>query len=185
DPPLPGPVALHPRLLGDHRRPGRRPRSVAEGRRGPLGRRPGRRRGHPLARRADHLRGPADHQPAADATDPVDAAAINGIAASRLRTMPGTKFAAVVQAVTGGLAQTSAPRYEEALACLGQLAGAAVPGRSGDDAEPDAVWMFRQQLWAAFEAKSECKPAGTVSADTARQAGGHLNYTADSAGKTA
>jgi hypothetical protein len=114
----------------------------------------------------------------------VDAAAINGIAASRLRTMPGTKSAAVVQAVTGGLAQTSAPQYEEALACLGQLAGAAVPGRSGDDAEPDAVWMFRRQLWAAFEAKSECKPAGKVSADTARQAGGHLNYTADSAGKT-
>jgi hypothetical protein len=47
------------------------------------------------------------------------------------------------------------------------------------------VWMFRQQLWAAFEAKSECKPAGEVSADTVRQAGGHLNYTADSAGKNA
>src|SRR5262249_13212408 len=75
--------------------------------------------------------------PQRDAVDPVDAVAISGIAASRLRTMPGTKFAAIAQAVTAGLAQTSTPLYEKALAGLGQLAGAAVLGRSGDDAEPD------------------------------------------------
>jgi hypothetical protein len=99
--------------------------------------------------------------------------------------MPGTKFASIVQAVTDGLAQTSAPPYELALAGLGQLAGATVLGRSGDHAEPDSVWMFGQELWVGFEAKSECKPAGEVSADAAREAGGHINYAATSVGTAA
>ena len=60
----------------------------------------------------------APPQPAA--ADSVDAAAISGIAASTLRIMPGTKFTAIVQAITSGLAQTSAPVYEKALASLGR-----------------------------------------------------------------
>ncbi len=120
-----------------------------------------------------------------DAADPVDAAAISGIAASRLRTMPGTKFAPIVQAVTDGLVQTGAPQYELALAGLGQLAGATVLGRSGDHAEPDSVWMFGQELWVGFEAKSGCKPTGEVSADAVREAGGHINYAAAGVGTAA
>jgi hypothetical protein len=119
------------------------------------------------------------------AAGPADSAAISGIAASPLRTMPRTRFTALARAVTSGLAQTSAPVYEKALAGLGQLAGTAVPARSGDDAEPDSVWMFGQDLWVGFEAKTECKPDGEVSADTAREAGGHLNYAAAAAGAAA
>ena len=66
--------------------------------------------------------------------------------------MPGTKFTATVQAVTSGLAQTSAPVYEKALASLGRLTGAAARP-PGDDAEPDSVWLFGQELWIGFEAK--------------------------------
>jgi hypothetical protein len=134
-----------------------------------------------LTTTASHLIAP----PQRAAADPVDAVAINGIAASRLRTMPGTKFAAIVQAVTDGLDQTSAPPYEKALADLGQLAGATVLDRSGEDAEPDSVWLFGQELWVGFEAKTECKPAGEVSAGTARQAGGHINYAVASTGTVA
>lgn len=57
--------------------------------------------------------------------------------------------------------------------------------RSGADAEPDSVWMLGPNLWIAFEAKTECDPGGNVSADTARQAGGHINYAASSTGTSA
>ncbi len=120
--------------------------------------------------------------PERGAADPVNAVATSGIAGSRLRTMAGTKFAAIIQAVTGSLAQTSPPLYEKALAGLGELVGAAVLGRSGDDAKPDSVWLDGQELWVGFEAKSECKPDGEVSAAAAREAGGHINYAAASAG---
>jgi len=97
-----------------------------------------------------------------------------------LRTAPGKKFTAIAQSVAEGLAQASAAPYEAALADLGELTGAAVLERTGADAEPDSVWMFGPHLWAGFEAKSECSPDGEVSADVARQAGGHLNYAAAS-----
>jgi hypothetical protein len=45
--------------------------------------------------------------------------------------------------------------------------------------------MLGQELWVGFEAKTECKPSGEVSADTAREAGGHINYAAASAGTAA
>lgn len=117
--------------------------------------------------------------------DPVDAIAIGRIAASRLRTAPPKKFADLTKSVRSGLSQSSASPFEQALADLGGLAGANVPERGGQDAEPDAVWMFERQLWVGFEAKSECSPDGEVSADVARQAGGHLNYEANTAGAAA
>ena len=45
--------------------------------------------------------------------------------------------------------------------------------------------MFGQELWVGFEAKSECKPTGEVSADAAREAGGHINYAAAAVGTAA
>jgi Helicase C-terminal domain len=117
-----------------------------------------------------------------DTVDPIDAAAISGIAASPLRTAPAKKFAALTETVTTGLAQVSAAPYERALAGLGELAGAAVPQRTGADAEPDSMWMIGPHLWAGFEAKTECDPEGEVSADAARQAGGHINYAASNTG---
>jgi hypothetical protein len=117
--------------------------------------------------------------------DPVDVLAISSIAASPLRTTSGTKFTALARAVTDGLAQTSARPYEQALANLGRLAGATPLDRTGQDAEPDAVWLFGPHLWIGFEAKSECDPAGQVSADHVREAGGHLNFAAASTGTSA
>jgi hypothetical protein len=134
-----------------------------------------------LTTSASQLIAPRPH----DAMDPVDATAISSIATSQLRTAPGKKFTALAQSVTTGLAQASAPPYERALAGLGDLAGATVLQRSGADAEPDSVWMFGPHLWVGFEAKTECSPDGEVSADVARQAGGHINYAASSTGAAA
>jgi hypothetical protein len=86
--------------------PGRRPRSVAEGRRRHFADARAAAAGTRWLAGLTTSAGQLITSLQPDATDPVDAAAINGIAASRLHTMPGTKFAAVVQAVTGGLAQT-------------------------------------------------------------------------------
>jgi hypothetical protein len=52
--------------------------------------------------------------------------------------------------------------------------------RTGADAEPDSLWMFGTELWLGFEAKTECNPDGEISARTAREAGGHLNFAASS-----
>ena len=120
-----------------------------------------------------------------DTADPVDATAISSIADSPLRTAQDKKFTAIAQSVTTGLGQASAPPYEAALARLGELAGATVLQRTGADAEPDSVWMFSTHLWIGFEAKSECSPDGEISADIARQAGGHINYAAASTGAAA
>jgi hypothetical protein len=110
----------------------------------------------------------------------VDAVAISAIAESRLRTMPGAKFDAIVQAVTGGLVQTSAPLYAKALVGLGQLVGTAVLGRTGHDVEPHSVWLFGEELWVGF-GKVGVQSADKVSADTVREAGSHINYAAASA----
>lgn len=45
--------------------------------------------------------------------------------------------------------------------------------------------MFEREIWVAFEAKSESDPEGQISADVARQSGGHINYTANSTGAPA
>jgi hypothetical protein len=134
-----------------------------------------------LATSASQLIAPRPPGPA----DPVDTAAVSGIAASMLRTAAGKKFTAIAQSVTDGLGQASAAPYEAALVSLGELAGATVLRRTGADAEPDAVWMFGPHLWAGFEAKTECSPDGEISADIARQAGGHINYAAASTGAAA
>ena len=120
-----------------------------------------------------------------DAVDSVDATAISSIADSPLRTAPVKKFTALAQSVTSGLGQASAAPYEAALVSLGELVGATVLQRTGADAEPDSVWMFGPHLWVGLEAKSESSPDGEISADIARQAGGHINYAAASTGAAA
>lgn len=114
--------------------------------------------------------------------DPVDAVAIRRIAASPLRTKSARAFESFVGPIATGLGQMEAKQFERGLAGLGQLAGAQVLDRGGEDAEPDAVWMFDTQLWVALEAKSECNADKPVSASVAREANGHLSFAAASTG---
>lgn len=123
--------------------------------------------------------------PPAEPADPLDAAAIPAIASSPLRTKSPAKFSAFLTSVIDGLAQLEPSAYEAALAGLGELAGATLFARAGGDAEPDTVWMFGLLLWVAFEAKSDAKSAGQISARYAREADSHLNYVESSTGETA
>lgn len=78
-----------------------------------------------------------------------------------------------------GLSQTSYKPFEAGLATLGMLAGASESfGNGGEQAAPDAVWIFGELLWVAWEAKSEAKPGGKVPARHAREASSHLTFAA-------
>jgi hypothetical protein len=69
--------------------------------------------------------------------------------------------------------------YEVALVTLGRLAGAdPCIGNGGADAAPDALWIFDEVVWVAWEAKSDAEERTEVDADDVRQAGSHLRYTA-------
>lgn len=70
-----------------------------------------------------------------------------------------------------GLNQTSYKPFEAGLVTLGMLAGASESfGNGGEQAAPDAVWIFGEWLWVAWEAKSEAKPGGKVPARYSREA---------------
>jgi hypothetical protein len=176
NPALPGPVALHPGLMGGDRRPGRgqdRWTTLAEA--------------HPTNARATAAgtrwltgltatAGQLIIPPQPGAADPVDAVAISAMAASRLRTHGRDE----VHRHRPGRHRRPGPDQRPAVR---EGAGGPRPARRRRRARPvrrrrrtDSVWMFGQQLWVGFEAKSGCEPSGEVSAGTAREAGGHLNY---------
>ncbi|MCD4849705.1 DEAD/DEAH box helicase family protein [Arthrobacter sp. AK01] len=78
-----------------------------------------------------------------------------------------------------GLNQNSYKPFEGGLVTLGMLAGASESfGNNGEQAAPDAVWIFGDLLWVAWEAKSEAKPGGKVPARYSREASSHLTFTA-------
>ena len=95
------------------------------------------------------------------------------------------QFTRQVRTIRTELAQTTATPYETALIALGELAGAKVLKRTGGDAEPDAVWLFGDELWVAWEAKSDADPDGQLKATRVREAGGHLHFAASRQGVVA
>ena len=127
-----------------------------------------------------HLASPADrgvHEVDAIEVDPLDLLAARNILASLQRTGHSSSFASEYQVARSGLIATAHEPYESALVYLGSLAGASESyGNGSADAAPDATWIFDSDLWVCWEAKSEADPAGQISADSVRQADGHLNY---------
>lgn len=84
--------------------------------------------------------------------------------------------------VHSNLKGTEARAFGTGLAQLGTLLGASAShGDNGDTAAPDATWLFADQLWVGWEAKSEQKP-GEIGADDVRQTCAHLRYIADAEG---
>ena len=71
------------------------------------------------------------------------------------------------------LSQREANRYEQGLVTLGQLLGAD-SHKPISEARADAVWRWADEIWAAWEAKSEAKDENDISADDIRQANTHL-----------
>lgn len=85
-------------------------------------------------------------------------------------------------AVHSNLKGTEATAFGTGLAQLGTLLGASKSREdNGDTAAPDASWLFGDQLWVGWEAKSEQKP-GEIGADDVRQTCAHLRYIADAEG---
>ncbi len=118
--------------------------------------------------------------------DPLDEQAMNGVLANAARLAKPSVFDTEVVAARAALTDTPSKPYESALVTLGQLAGA-VPsdGDHGNDAAPDATWIFGDVIWVSWEAKSDVKTDGELGADDVRQAGAHLRFVAAQRGQAA
>lgn len=87
-----------------------------------------------------------------------------------------SKPRALTRAITDmkeNLSQREASRYEKGLVSLGKLLGADAH-KPDEEARADAVWRWSDEIWVAWEAKSEAKDANDISADDIRQANTHL-----------
>lgn len=117
--------------------------------------------------------------PAQPTIDPLDEQAMTGVLANAVRLAKPAVFDVEVQHARAALQDTPHKPYGAALVVLGQLAGA-VPseGDGNNDSAPDAIWIFGDTIWVAWEAKSNAEPDGELGAKHVRQAGGHLRFTA-------
>jgi hypothetical protein len=135
-----------------------------------------------------HLAAPAETTTtlAKPVADPLDAQAMDGVLANAARLAKPSVFDTEIVAARAALTGTPSKPYEAALVTLGQLAGAAPSdGDRGNDAAPDATWIFGNFIWVAWEAKSDAKADGELGATDVRQAGGHLRFIAAQRGEAA
>lgn len=113
-------------------------------------------------------------------TDPLDDAAIAAVIDSIGSIGRDSVFESAVVSIAKGLGETASKPYEAALVRMGKFLGATEAYGDGNaTAAPDAVWIFDGLEWTTWEAKSEAKPGGFVSADNSKQASGHLRFITD------
>lgn len=115
--------------------------------------------------------------PADTAADPSDEGAVDGV----IEALTGPLASATVldrktTRMLAGLAQASAPPYEQALAVLGALLGAESCKPSGQG-RADAVWAW-PRMWLTIEAKSDQEPGGKLTMEVIRQANTQLDSLA-------
>jgi len=115
--------------------------------------------------------------PAAREVAQIDAAAASQIVAFARQTGSARHLDRLFQEVSDGLAGRAANRYEQALVSLGKLLGAA-SSQPPAAARADALWRWNEELWIAWEAKSEQLPNHPVDANAIRQANTHLRAAA-------
>jgi hypothetical protein len=128
----------------------------------------------PRRRRAGSLSGTAS---AEQAHEPVDDAA--AAAAVRYLKRLGSRRAVADarRALETNLGSTQAATYEQGLVDLGLTLGAHSEKPSGQ-ARADALWIFGDDLWVAWEAKSEQLADHPIDAHAVRQANTHLRAAA-------
>lgn len=78
-----------------------------------------------------------------------------------------------VTQMRANLSQREAKAYEQGLVSLGNLLGADAH-KPDKEARADALWRWSDEMWAAWEAKTEAKDENDISADDIRQANTHL-----------
>lgn len=112
------------------------------------------------------------------ATPETDASRLDTLAADGVIAYARSvgKARALIREVTemkDSLSQREARRYEQGLVTLGKLLGAE-SHKPPAEARADAVWRWSDEMWAAWEAKSEAKDENDISANDIRQANTHL-----------
>lgn len=111
--------------------------------------------------------------------DALDAAAISGLRVQAEALESGSVFPPLIEQTRRALMETPHKLYEEALVTLGKLLGASESyGDGGAQAAPDSTWVFQDELWICWEAKSEASPTSELSVDYVRQSNHHLKYIA-------
>jgi hypothetical protein len=111
---------------------------------------------------------------AGPAGDPSDDGAVDGVVAALTGLLASaTVFDKKAAKLLAGLAQTSAPPYEQALAALGTLLGAESFKPAGQG-RADAAWIW-PRLWITIEAKTDQNAEGMLSMESVRQANTQLD----------
>jgi hypothetical protein len=103
----------------------------------------------------------------------LDKLAIDGVIAYAKSVGKARQLTRVVTEMKDGLSQREASKYEKGLVALGQLLGAD-SHKPTEEARADTVWRWSDEMWVAWEAKSEAKDETDISADDIRQANTHL-----------
>lgn len=103
----------------------------------------------------------------------LDKLAIDGVIAYAKSVGKPRVLTRTVTEMKENLSQREAKRYEQGLVTLGRLLGAD-SHKPDEKARADAVWRWTDEMWAAWEAKSEAKDENDISADDIRQANTHL-----------
>jgi hypothetical protein len=75
-----------------------------------------------------------------------------------------------------GIEATDAKIFEVSLETLGQLLGFDSERPASQDAAPDGVWRDGDLAWIVWEAKTEEKATGEISAEETRQANSHKDW---------
>lgn len=75
------------------------------------------------------------------------------------------------------LSQREARAYERGLVTLGKAVGAD-SHKPDEEARADALWRWSDEMWVAWEAKSEARDENDISANDIRQANTHLRAAA-------
>lgn len=103
----------------------------------------------------------------------LDKLAVDGVIAYAKSFGKARALTRKVNEMKDNLSQREANRYEHGLVTLGMLIGAEAH-KPDEEARADAVWRWSDEMWAAWEAKSEAKDENDISADDIRQANTHL-----------
>ncbi|WP_341925258.1 DEAD/DEAH box helicase family protein [Nocardioides psychrotolerans] len=103
----------------------------------------------------------------------LDKLAVDGVIAHAKSVGKPRALTRAVTEMKDNLSQREAGRYEQGLVTLGRLLGAD-SHKPTDEARADAVWRWSNEMWVAWEAKSEAKDENDISADDIRQANTHL-----------
>ncbi|QXT64215.1 helicase C-terminal domain-containing protein [Tessaracoccus palaemonis] len=103
----------------------------------------------------------------------LDSLAVEGVITYARSFSKARALTRAIEEMKDDLSQRDAARYERGLVTLGKLLGAQ-SHKPEQEARADALWRWSDEMWVAWEAKSEAKDENDISAEDIRQANTHL-----------